>query len=377
VLAAVLLLLALVEALFSDEQPTPTPLRLVAAIVPPAAVAFSRSRPEQAASAMVLVLLLASLQESPSGTLGAGLAWLVIAFGLAAWVQQPWPWLLALVAAGTLRDLRTVGDDATDVVINWAFVGFTIWIGRVVNRRAAQAETLSTQLHLADLERETRTQEAVARERAVLARELHDIVAHSVSLMVVQAGSARPIATRLDRELADVLETIEHAGRDALSELRRLLHVLRSEAEPDLQPLPDLTRLDDLIAGVRKAGVDVTATINQVDVPPGIALCAYRAVQEGLTNAMRHGKGAPVQVVVAEDHGTLLVRVHDGGGHSTVSRLGTGTGLIGLRERALLCGGHLIAGPDETGYLLEVTLPLSDQPPPVGDQPTPVDEAQQ
>ena len=91
------------------------------------------------------------------------------------------------------------------MVINWAFVGFTVWIGRIVHRRTAQADALATQLQLAEGLRESRTREAVARERAVIARELHDIVAHSVSLMVVQAGTARPMAERVDRELADVL----------------------------------------------------------------------------------------------------------------------------------------------------------------------------
>lgn len=265
-----------------------------------------------------------------------------------------------------MRDLRTVGYESSDVVIDWAFVGFTVWIGRIVHRRTAQADALVTQLQLADVAREIRTKEAVARERAVIARELHDIVAHSVSLMVVQAGTARPIAHRVDRELADVLETIEHAGREALTELRRLLHVLRAEDEPDLQPLPDLSRLDSLVEGVRSAGVDVQARLAiPVDVPPGIALCAYRTVQEGLTNALRYANGSRVDVDVAGDGRTLLVRVHDRGGTAADTVFGTGTGLVGLRERVLLSGGRLSAGPDGSGYLLEVSLPMSEEGLPV------------
>jgi signal transduction histidine kinase len=361
-LAAILLLLAVVEALFSDEQPAPTAFRIVAAVVPPLAVAYSRTWPELSAGAVIGVLVLGSVQSSESGTLGAGFAWLAIAFGLAAWSRQPWPWLLALLVAGTMRDLRSVGYNATDMVINWAFVGFTVWIGRIVHRRTAQADALATQLQLAEVARESRTNEAVARERAVIARELHDIVAHSVSLMVVQAGTARPIAERADRELADVLETIEHAGREALNELRRLLKVLRSEEEPDLQPLPDLTRLDSLIAGFRSAGVNVQSGLAlRAHVPPSIALCAYRTVQEGLTNAMRYANGSRVDVDVSSDTGTLQVRIHDSGGTATAEQLGTGTGLVGLRERVLLCGGRMRAGPDGTGYTLEVALPMSDR----------------
>jgi len=360
-LAAVLLALSLVEAFLSDEQPAPTVVRLLAAVVPPVAVAFSRVWPEGAATALVSVFAVASLQPSESGTLGTGFAWLAITFGVAAWSRQAWPWLLLLVASSVIRDVRTLGFDATDLAIDLAFIGFTVAIGRVVHRRTAQADALATRLDLAEVDRDTRTREAVARERAVIARELHDIVAHSVSLMVVQAGTARPIAQRVDRELADVLETIEHAGRDALTELRRLLRVLRSDDESDLQPLPDLSRLDSLLDGFRSAGLLVRARIEPPpDVPPGIALCAYRTVQEGLTNALRHAPGARIDVEVVGDERTLQVSVRDHGGTSDASGLGTGTGLAGLRERVLLCGGRMTAEPDRTGYLLRVTLPLRD-----------------
>ena len=258
-LAAVLLLLALVEALFSDEQPTATVFRVLTAAIPASAVAFARSRPELAATAVVCTLLLASLEPSPSGTLGAGLGWLAVAFGLAAWSAQPWSWLLAMVVAGTVRDLRAVPVEASNVIIDWVFAGFTVWMGRVVHHRSARADELTARLALAETERETRTNQALARERSEIARELHDIVAHSVSLMVVQAGTARPLAHRVDHELADVLETIEHAGREALTELRRMLHVLRTEDDSDLEPVPDLSRLDDLIDSVRRAGVEVHA----------------------------------------------------------------------------------------------------------------------
>ena len=158
---------------------------------------------------------------------------MVLVFALAAWSRQPWPWLVAAVVATTMQDLRTVNFDLSDTVLDWVFIGFVFLMGRMVHRRTAQTDELNNRLRLAELDREARTQEAVSRERTRIARELHDIVAHAVSLMVVQAGTARPHAERLDRELADVLETIEHSGREALIELRRLLHVLRSDDEPD------------------------------------------------------------------------------------------------------------------------------------------------
>ncbi len=372
-LAAVLLCLAVLEALFSPEQPPPTVVRLIAAVVVPTAVAFSRSWPEGAAAAATGSFLLSSIEVSESGTFGGGIAWLAVVFGLAAWSRRPWPWLAALVLAGVLRDLRTVGYDMTDLVIDLIFFGFIASLGRMVHRRTVQSDRLTAQLQLADADRETRTSEALARERALIARELHDIVAHSVSLMVVQAGTARPSAQRLDDELADVLGTIERTGREALTELRRLLHVLRSEDDADLQPVPDLGRLESLVGGVRGAGGDVHLTLSAPpDVPPGVALCAYRAVQEGLTNALRYAKGSRMDVVVTGDARSLLVQVRDSGGAAESRDLGAGTGLAGLHQRVLLCGGRMSAGRDGSGYLLEVTLPLSLEGFPL-EPPQPVD----
>jgi signal transduction histidine kinase len=362
VLAVLLLIQSVTEALYSSEQPAPTAVLLLAAVVPPLAVAFSHGRPEHAAAAVVGVMLLASLPGASAGTLGAGLAWLAVAFGLAAWTPRPWPWLLALAAAGTVQDLRAVGYEATDVVIDWVFIGFTVGVGRLVHRRTVHAEELTVQLDRAAIERETRTREAVNRERAVIARELHDIVANAVSLMVVQAGTARPTAERVDSDLAHVLETIERTGREALNELRVLLQVLRSADEPDLKPLPDLTRLDQLIDAVRRAGLDIrSSVVLPGQVPAGVALCAYRTVQEGLTNAMRYAAGSSVDLEVAADERTLRVRVHDHGGTTAAREASTGIGLAGLRERVALCGGRLTAGPDQNGYRLEALLPITQK----------------
>ena len=137
------MLLALAEAFLSDEQPVPTVIRLLAAVVPPVAVAWSRTWPELAAGAVIGVEILSSVQSSEAGTLGAGFAGLAIVFGLAAWSRHPWPWLLALVVAGTLHDLRITQFGATDVAIDWAFIAFTIWIGRTVHRRTVQAAHLA------------------------------------------------------------------------------------------------------------------------------------------------------------------------------------------------------------------------------------------
>jgi len=371
VLAVVLLCLSLLELFASDEQPTPTPLKVVLAVVPPLLVAYSRRWPAQVTLVLVTDFLVASATRSAPGTLGVGFAWMALVFAITAWLPRPWPWLAAVFVAGTAQDLRTDGYDLADVIVDWAFLGFAATVGRIVHRRSARAETLSYRLRLADRDRDARTRDAVTRERAVIARELHDIVAHSVSLMVVQAGTARPSAERVDAELASVLATIEQSGREALSELRRLLGVLRAEDQPDLQPVPDLSRLDELIDSVRSAGLDVRPNVDAPGrIAPGVALCAYRVVQEGLTNALRYAEGSAVDVTVAVIGRTLRVRVQDHGGTSSSGRLGGGgAGLIGLRERVLLCGGHMVSGPSGSGYLLAVTLPMVDQALPEGGQP--------
>ena len=358
-LAAVLLCFSLLEVLASDEQLSPTPLRVALAIVPPLLVAWSRRWPAQVAVVLVADLLLASATQSATGTLGVGLAWMALVFAIAAWLPRPWLWLAAVLVAGTAQDLRTGYDN---LVVDWAFFVFAATAGRIVHVRNTRAEALSQRLQLADRERDIRAREAVARERAAIARELHDIVAHSVSLMVVQAGTARPLAERVDAELAGVLATIERSGREALSELRRLLGVMRAADDPDLEPVPDLGRLDELIDSVRSAGLDVRAKVDIAGtIAPGVALCAYRAVQEGLTNALRYAEGSSVDVTLAVVGRTLQVRVQDQGGETAPGALGGGAGLIGLRERVLLCGGQMIAGPSAGGYLLEVTLPTVDQ----------------
>lgn len=359
-LAVVLLCFSLLEVLASDEQPSPTPLRVALAIVPPVLVAWSRRWPAQVAVVLVADFLLASAAQSATGTLGVGLAWMALVFAIAAWLPRPWLWLAAVLVAGTAQDLRTDGYD--NLVVDWAFFVFAATVGRIVHVRNARAETLSHRLQLADQERDIRAREAVARERAMIARELHDIVAHSVSLMVVQAGTARPLAERVDAELAGVLATIERSGREALSELRRLLGVLHADDHCHLGPVPDLGRLDELIDSVRSAGLDVRAKVDIAGtIAPGLALCAYRAVQEGLTNALRYAEGSSVDVTVTVVGRTLQVRVQDHGGESSSEALGGGAGLIGLRERVLLCGGQMIAGPSAGGYLLEVTLPNVDR----------------
>lgn len=334
-------------------------VRLVVGLVVPAAVAFSRSAPRGAAAVLIAMWLLDSFPGPAEGTLGAGFSMLAISFALTAWSDRPWLWLAGVLAAGTIRDLRMWQSDPMDMAIDWAFVAVSALAGLAVHRRSAHARQLAGELDLSRSEQARLAAEAVARERATIARELHDIVAHSVSLMVVQAGTARPLADRRDAELAGVLGTIEETGRDALGELRRLLGVLRADNADDLAPLPGLDAIPELVERVRIAGLEVDLRSQPgIAVPASIALCSYRVVQEGLTNALRHTIGGRTEVALRAAGPGLEVRVTTRGGRPSGQTDGSGTGLLGLRERVVLSGGEMHAGPVDDGWELVARLPF-------------------
>lgn len=210
---------------------------------------------------------------------------------------------------------------------------------------------------------------AAEQERARIARELHDVVTHNVSMMVIQAGAARKVMDATPDAAREALLAVEAGGRAALTELRHVMGLLTMETagtEADLTPQPDLDRLDELVRRVRDAGLPVglTTTGQPRPVPPGIGLTAYRVVQEALTNTVKHAAGATATVLVEYGADRLRVEVTDSGGAPGASAAtGDGHGLIGLRERLAVYGGTLRAGPRLTGgYRVEADIPLEDKP---------------
>jgi signal transduction histidine kinase len=215
-----------------------------------------------------------------------------------------------------------------------------------------------------------REQAAATAERTRIARELHDVVAHSVSVMVVQAGSARLRMRRDPRGAEEALLAVESTGRQALGELRQLLGLLRTDAAPTgVEPQPGLASLDTLVEQARDSGLDVTVqVVGPVRaLPPGLDLSAYRIVQEALTNVRKHTGPAAVTVRLQYDVTSLDLRVHNASGHRQARLAGGaplgrgrgGHGLLGMRERVSLFGGRVDAGPDgDGGFLVHATLPL-------------------
>jgi len=209
-----------------------------------------------------------------------------------------------------------------------------------------------------------RTRRAVGEEQARIARELHDVIAHSVSVIVVQAAAADDVFEERPDQARAALRSIESAGREALGELRRLLAPVgeRSGSDP-AQPQPGLHRLDELVAPLRAAGLQVAVTHEGDDgapLPAGVDLSAYRIVQEALTNTLRHAGAASAQVTVLSFPGALeLEIVDDGRGAPAGSSQGAGRGIDGMRERAAMLGGTLEAGPgDGGGFRVHAHLPF-------------------
>jgi len=211
-------------------------------------------------------------------------------------------------------------------------------------------------------EREIATRQAVAAERATIARELHDVVAHHMSVMVVQAGAARAVSASDPAATAEALRQIEASGRTGLTEMRRLLEVLKAEGDGNGKaPQPGLDRLAELLEAMRASGLPVETVVEGEPrpLPPGVDLSAYRIVQEALTNVLRHAAGANARVVVRYQQDAIELEVADDGpGPAEDLEAAGGHGLIGMRERVQLFGGEVEAGPRPGGgFLVRARLP--------------------
>jgi signal transduction histidine kinase len=240
------------------------------------------------------------------------------------------------------------------------------WVaGRLVRQRQLYADAVEQRAAALEREREANVRVVAAEERARIARELHDLLSHSVSVMVVQAAAERSALGSERAAPGQALEAIERTGRQALAEMRRLFTLLRSDAPSELAPQPTLAELDGLVAQVRDAGLPVDLRIQGEpdSVPAGVALCAYRIVQEALTNVLKHAGPARASVVVRYGAGLLEVEVTDDGqGAPDGSDLGHG--LTGMRERVALYGGDFDAATrNGGGFGVRARLPLAQTTP--------------
>jgi signal transduction histidine kinase len=268
--------------------------------------------------------------------------------------------LLALVYVIGSQDPGTAGGD-------WFFIPFIFTLfwggGFLLGGKLRQVEEAEERAARLEREREQRAAAAVADERARIARELHDIVGHSVSVMTVQASAVRRLLRDDQEKEREALQTVEDTGRAALAEMRRLVGVLRRpEDSPALVPQPSLEYVDKLVEQAREAGLPTELSVEgeAANLPQSIDLTAYRLVQEGLTNALKHAEATRAEVLVRYSPDAVELVVQDNG-TGTGNGDGGGQGLVGMRERVSVCGGELHTGPRPGGgFELRARLPVTE-----------------
>jgi signal transduction histidine kinase len=246
---------------------------------------------------------------------------------------------------------------------------FVFWtVGALVRQARAKTDAMTERANRLETEQRLLLRVAQAEERARIARELHDVVAHSVSLMVVQAGAARQVVERTPDRAIGALEAVGETGRLAMQELRTILGVL-GDGGADRDPQPTLADVDAIVETIKNAGLPVSLEVKGTArlLAAGLELTGYRVVQEALTNALKHSRSSPTQVVIEyRPHEVVLEILCDGPGNSPGSH--TGRGIAGMKERVAIVGGRLEAGPDaERGFNVRAWLPIDQSP---GDEST-------
>ena len=274
---------------------------------------------------------------------------------------------LVVVVGGTVTIVYNIPNRSAGQFIFIPLVFAVSWLaGFAVRERAEQVEAAEERAVQAEREREAGARIAVAEERARIARELHDIVAHAVSVMVLQVGAVRHNLPEGVAEDRNALRSVEQAGRTALAEMRRLLAAMRTDGEEaELAPQPGLDRLDLLVAEIGRAGLPVHLHVDgdPFPLPRAVDLSAYRIVQEGLTNALKHARASQADVTVHYLPDELELQVRDNGQGGSTSD-GLGHGLVGIRERVKIYGGEMSAGTSiGGGFLLSTRLPVNGERP--------------
>jgi signal transduction histidine kinase len=369
VMIALLLVAAMLEVLVGRNSPD-APHSTLWFVLPAIAILFLP----------IAARRLFSFAPAAHWLLAAGIAfidWRLIPFAISIFVVG----LVAAFLLGNLRDpvqagiglALVIGGPATVVykipghtaaMLIFIPLEFTIaWVaGFALRERVEQAEAAEVRAAQAERERDAAARIAVAEERVRIARELHDIVAHAVSVMVLQVGAVRHKLPETLAEDSDALRNVEQAGRTALAEMRGLLAAMRGDGdEAELTPQPGLDGLEELLEEIGRAGLPVQLHVDgePVALPRGIDLSAYRIVQEGLTNALKHARASNADVTVRYRSDELQVEVRDNGGGSSTSD-GLGHGLVGVRERVKIYGGQMSAGTaNGRGFILSTRLPLS------------------
>ncbi len=364
-LALVLVIAGATEALAAGETGAPWPVVAWLVLGTTVPVAWRRSAPLLVLVSVLVVVGVADTRWHAMDDLSVPFVGVLLAtYASGAYTdRRDGRIAAAIIAVAVLAMAFSIGEDPVGDALFIGGILFAVWgAATVVRSRHELAEALAARTVELEHEREEKARLAVAEERARVARELHDVVAHNLSIMVVQAGAERRALGSERPQTAEVLETIEQTGRAAMAEMRRLLGMLRrSDDELALAPQPSLEHVEELVAQVREAGLPVELRVEGEvrELPGGIDLSAYRIVQEALTNALKHAGPARARVTIRYGAGELDIEVADDGTGGADGPEG-GHGLIGMRERVALFGGELATGRGSRGgYAVRARLPIA------------------
>ena len=330
---------------------------IVVSLVATGSVAIRRRYPFAVGVGVAVLFDLQLALISDPQIVAAGIAYFCALYGLAVWTstRRFVVGLIVLVAGALLAALGSTLSLSSTAFFTVVSVVVMLLVRRVVGDRERRAQ-------IAERERDVAAREAVVEERARIARELHDVIAHHVSMIVLQAGAERSVLDESNASTREVLETVEETGRSALTEMRRLLGMLRDDQSDPLTPQPGLDDVATLVGQLREAGLPVDLTIegDRRDLPVGIELSGYRIVQEALTNALKHAGTARARVSVRYGPDSLELEIADDGGIDGAARVpGGGHGLVGMRERVALYGGRFQAARiPGGGFVVKAALPI-------------------
>ena len=383
-IAVVFMLFGWASAAFaSDDGDRLSTAAVLGVIVVALPLLWRRRAPVATLAVFTLAFLVYQIAELPN-TLWYANAWVVAAYTAGAYGQGRWRDPVRIVSSvalmgslvhslvvvpapgvaptGTLENLLTLVANAAFVVWVWPF-------GDAIRERREREKDLVERTRQLERERELGAQRAVLAERVRIARELHDVLAHHVSLMGVQAGAARRVLASRPDQVEPALRSIEEASREAVGELHRLLGFLRRDADDrSLAPQPTLGQIEGLLDNTRAAGLPVTLLVEGKErpLPAAVDLSAYRIVQEALTNTLRHAGAASADIRLVYGERSLRLTVSDdghGGMSETIGPESGRNGLLGMRERTALLGGQLSAGPgNDGGFVIDATLPFDRVP---------------
>lgn len=345
----------------------PRPLVATALLIAAGFIVVRRRWPMRALLGAAAIALLPWLRWDAAEAAGAFLPLIVLLYTVAAHCERRAA-IRGLAVFGVVAVVHELRDplnaDAANALgaVPLYLVAISAWtVGLYMRTRRAYVDDLEERADRVEREREERIRTATADERARIARELHDAVAHAMSVVVLQAGAAEELLVSDPTRAQRPLQRAQNAAREGLVEMRRLVGVLRSDAEDALSPQPGLETIASLVERVRNSGLDVDVSIEGEvrRLPVGLEISGYRIVQEALTNALRHSNASKARVRIA--YGTALELDVEDNGYGAADTPEPGHGLVGIRERAALYGGRAYTGPgEEGGFRVHVTLPIAE-----------------